>query len=624
MGEFKSRRIRMAATALAVASLLIPMLFFTGVEASASTSVGCEVGILQGDLCVVDYGPASCPDDTTSDGLLCVTVTPPEIVNSCPAGSSGEPGGCYIVVARGPGQIECAEGTLVGELCELVAEPLTTCPDGFVVDPALNGLCTRTEPAELAAATCPAGAQGVAGGCYIIVARGPRGPLTCSEGTLIGDNCVIVGDPPVSGPPTCPVSATVFFVDGRCFVLIEAQADGSCPDGTIPAADGVNCERSVMLRPGPLMCATGFGLVNGECIRFEAPISTPPECPVGSVEDNNGDCRRPVGDAPPTYFCADPLAALNGQVCVFTAGFVQECPAGFELADAQCVRYSLPIISPPGCPVGSLEAENGECRKPVADVVTASCTEGVLTAEGCEVTIPAECQSGTLNGGVCLDEFPAIFLCNGEVPTINMMTGDSGQGTPGRDVILGTSGADLIAGRGGDDVICGQGGDDLIWGGIGADAIFGEGGNDRISGGSGNDVLVGESGDDRIWGRGGDDYIFGGDGEDRIWGDNGADRIFGQIGDDTVWAGRGNDFVSGGAGDDDLRGNRGADEIYGGDDNDSLRGGQGTDALFGEAGDDTLRGDQGSDALDGGADVDTCRGGSGQDTAVACESTKQI
>ena len=241
---------------------------------------------------------------------------------------------------------------------------------------------------------------------------------------------------------------------------------------------------------------------------------------------------------------------------------------------------------------------------------------------------------------------PPAF-CRGVLVTINMNLGDSGQGTPGDDVILGTPGPDVIVGGDGDDIICGEAGDDeisgdagldFILGGEGDDVMTGGDGNDRIRGQQDNDTITGEAGNDFLYGGTGDDAISGGVGNDTIGGFGGIDLIDAGPGNDLVFGGFGADVISGGPGNDELRGLIGDDTINGGDGNDEIygdngrdelhgnagddvvNGGNSVDTLFGGAGNDVLNGGKAEDALDGGGDFDTCTGNKGTDTAAAsCE-----
>ena len=176
-------------------------------------------------------------------------------------------------------------------------------------------------------------------------------------------------------------------------------------------------------------------------------------------------------------------------------------------------------------------------------------------------------------------EATPVLECGGFIVTIDMNAGQSGIGTPGRDVILGTPLNDTINSGDGDDIVCGGGGDDTIRTGAGADRVYGDDGADEIW--SGND----------------DDSVYGGEGDDTI-------RSGG--GDDRVWAGKGADLAIGGTGDD------------------VLLGGNGNDTLLGRAGNDTINGQLGDDTMEGNNGDDDCDGARGVDTATSCESASNL
>jgi len=323
--------------------------------------------------------PTNCPDgfSLTADAKNCfqaAVITSADNPNSCDEGQLTPDGTKCYVAAR-----------------VIPQEGRTLCPKGFSPDDSIDGTCARFEQALQRADACPEGARGVGGGCYILIAKGPRGAAACTTGVIAGTNCVITGNAPVNGAATCPISATVLQTGGECYTLVApAQGVATCtaagynPFGTVcktinPMADdpdlagtftcpagpaGVTvtpsrhtiggltkidscsyplelaagscesplttdpgsglCRRKVDLRPGPAACADGFGIVGGKCIRYESALSAAPQCPVGSVEDSVGDCRKPVADAAGAFYCADANAALNGKSCVFTSGFLIE------------------------------------------------------------------------------------------------------------------------------------------------------------------------------------------------------------------------------------------------------------------------------------------------------------
>ena len=554
---------------LLLAALVAPLLMFAS-PADAQTSGDCPGGEIVDGRCIIDHGPPTCPDGyELTEAASCLRIDPPTSEAQCPQGALGEPGECYELVPT-VDVLSCEVGGLVDGSCVSLEAAPTGCPDGYEADPALGGLCARFEPAEQLPPRCPEGARGVPGDCYILVAKGPRGSV-CEEGELLGNICVIVGEPPVNGPATCPVSATVMFVDGRCFTLIEANADGSCPPDLLP--NGASCEQPVELRPGALMCAAGFGLIDGQCIRYEDAIPGEAQCPPGSTEDDEGDCRKPVADVAGAYFCPDETSALNGTSCVFTTGLTfGPCPDGATLDGSNCITISDPLVESV-CPQNATPIGDGLCRTDVADVLIAACADELaeLTDDGCVLRAAPVCEIGALVDGSCIEAIEIDVYCAGALVTINLQRGDSGIGTSGPDVILGTHGADQIDGRGGNDVICALDGDDHIRGGSG---------NDLIRAGSGNDLIRAGTGDDIVRGGGGQDDIRGGSGNDRLLG--GGDR-------DIIWGGSGNDL---------------------------LRGGGDDDRLLGQAGRDDLRGNGGYDVCNGGSDIDTA--------APSCESQRRI
>ena len=131
----------------------------------------------------------------------------------------------------------CDEGLITpdGTTCYVAATPIpqegqTLCPKGFSPDDSLGGTCARFESASEGDPTCPDGSQGVTGSCFILVAKGPRGDATCSEGELVGANCVITGPDPVNGASSCPVSATVIEQGGACFSIVAPTVSAGICD----------------------------------------------------------------------------------------------------------------------------------------------------------------------------------------------------------------------------------------------------------------------------------------------------------------------------------------------------------------------------------------------------------
>ena len=131
-------------------------------------------------------------------------------------------------------------------------------------------------------------------------------------------------------------------------------------------------------------------------------------CPFGSAEDIDGNCRRAVASIqvpPGTLDCAAPAAELVGDTCVIRYQELPEpfesCPFEFLLDDGlgSCARYEPAQVADPArcpeaafgvagvcydfvakgpspaplavaqCPEGSFEAQDGNCLRPLDDVV---------------------------------------------------------------------------------------------------------------------------------------------------------------------------------------------------------------------------------------------------------------
>lgn len=396
--------------------------------------------------------PPACPDgfSLTADAKNCfqaATVTSADNPNSCDTGQLTPDGTkCYVNARIIP------------------QEGQTLCPKGYSPDDSLGAMCARFEPAPTRPIACPEGARGVAGACYILVAKGPRGAFTCAPGGVVfGNQCVFTGAAPVNGPSSCPVSDTVLLTNGFCYTLVSRQSVplvcaagaagynaapyaiidgvckyipptigqaapaggyvcptatvgtstltgvhdgidqgthmkigicvlsgvgvGACPDGTTPDTNGVDCRRPVDLRPGAKVCAAGFGLVDNRCIRYEAPAVPAPQCPLGSVEDSIGDCRKPVADGAPVYFCADPEAALNGRSCVYISGFlIEPAPSLYK-----CEAGTRTVIGSGSSAFGAGSTVQVICilGDANANVTTGpSCLQGVLSTDSAYCIVP--------------------------------------------------------------------------------------------------------------------------------------------------------------------------------------------------------------------------------------------
>jgi len=395
--------------------------------------------------------PPACPDgfSLTADAKNCfraATVTSADNANSCPSGElTPDATKCYVAARVIP------------------QEGATVCPKGYSPDNSLNNMCARFEPATQGKAICPGGAAGTAGGCYILVAKGPRGAATCTNGVLVGTNCVITGDKPVNGPSSCPESDKIIKTGTECYTLVAKtsialvcdaadvanyNADpytlldgickfipatagmvvpaggftcpaavsgigtathtatpvdnhmkigvctltgvgtGPCPVSTTVDSNGVDCRRPVDLKPGAKVCKTGFGIVGTSCIRYEVPTASAPQCPIGSVEDSVGACRKPVADQKGAYYCKDANAALNGKSCVWTTGFLinpsdtlYKCDAGARTVIGSGSATQVICIlgdadpntsSEPTCPQGVPSTDRAYCIVPRIDTAPAA------------------------------------------------------------------------------------------------------------------------------------------------------------------------------------------------------------------------------------------------------------
>jgi len=124
-----------------------------------------------------------------------------------------------------------------------------------------------------------------------------------------------------------------------------------------------------------LVMAVAFGLVaspnaDAKPAQFQI-VQTPggggnnAQCPAGSVEDMNGQCRVPVADA-------------------------VQCPKGTLGVPWACYIFVDKVKSRVGadtCPVGSFEDDRGNCRQPVAHEVV--CPKFALGVPGaCYIVVP--------------------------------------------------------------------------------------------------------------------------------------------------------------------------------------------------------------------------------------------
>ena len=638
-------------------AMLLSVFVMAAPDAHAATVTRiCEEGERVGDQCIVEgaapvAGPAQCPvgAEVFQDDGECFTRVEAEF--ECPADTTPNlPDGtdCRQPVELQPGPLTCQEGFgLIDGQCVRYEDAQFGCLEGDLVG---GEVCVVQGQAPVnGPATCPVSATVVQedGECFTRVAPSlscdegteidieaeacrqpvalvPGAPMcpqegfglidgqcvryedpVCAEGDLLGALCIIVGAPPVRGPAVCPVSATVIQDGNECYTLVAAAPDGSCPADTTPDPGGA-CRRPVALRPGALMCEAGFGLVDGQCIRYEAPlceagelvgdvcvvvgtapVSGPATCPVSpTVFQDNGECYSltPLTRTCPEITTPDP----DGESCRRPVALVPGAPMcpqdGFGIVNGQCVRYDDPALTcdegelvggelcliigappvrgPAVCPVSATVFQDGDECFTLVEATEVCPADTTVDPDGLGCRRPVDLIPGApqcpdegfaVVDGRCITTVPVIYLCNDLVVTINMRTGANGIGTSGPDVILGTNEADVISAFGGADVICAGGGDDLVRGGAGDDVIFGQGGDDDLRGGTENDD---------IRGGGGSDLVYGGSGNDALRGGRDNDVIYGQMGDDDMRGGAGDDEIRDGSGNNMLRGSSGNDTCY--------------------------------------------------------------
>jgi|GEM_PF-5739081 len=114
---------------------------------------------------------------------------------------------------------------------------------------------------------------------------------TCSEGTLVGDQCELVGQPPRQRGDVCPVSDTVFEAEGGCYSLVAPLAGGVCPVGTF--RDGSLCRLWVGLVSLGFGCPdAGYQVVGERCVRYVDPTCGPNGCNGKITLRYTVDCLR--------------------------------------------------------------------------------------------------------------------------------------------------------------------------------------------------------------------------------------------------------------------------------------------------------------------------------------------
>ena len=250
-----------------------------------------------------------------------------------------------------------------------------------------------------AAGTCPEAADVVQDGCFRLVSS------VLTAGTCDGvttapyadDNGICKYVPSTAGTSAVATTTCLPSADGSTPTLVtfttqhekvgfcEITPAGSttCPPGS--TAVGAECQVAVPLIPGALTCPdVGFGIVDGSCIAQSGAATPPAQCPAGSFEDANGDCRRPVADANGQPYCPDANSALNGTSCVFTAPFTVQfapdayvCDSGTRAVVGDQVLCFLGASdantdSGPTCLQGVLSTDSQFCIVPRIDTAPAA------------------------------------------------------------------------------------------------------------------------------------------------------------------------------------------------------------------------------------------------------------
>ena len=370
-------------------------------------------------------------------------ATPPP---ACPTGFNltADQKNCFqnAVVTKADNPNSCAEGQLTpdGSKCYVPAraipqEGTTSCPTGYSPDDSLGGMCARFEKADQKDPTCPTGARGTAGACYIFVALGPAGAGACSAadvalgGVVAGGQCVITGPAPTPGPGTCPVSTTVFLENGVCFQVISPAAGTTVPCQAPYAMFGTTCKYA---NPNPL--------ANPPVLATIADCPTAPSTITAETHTSGGiskvsECSYTPASGPTTCTAAADIGLVNGQCrrSVAVVPGAANCTVGFGNIGGKCIRYTSLVVPTASCPLGSVVDSNGDCRKPVADAA------GVYYCKD---------ANAALNGKSCvwvtgfnITPKPTQFKCDKGVRTV-IGFGDSTRVL----CILGDADANLVEG----------------------------------------------------------------------------------------------------------------------------------------------------------------------------------
>jgi len=362
---------------------------------------------------------------------------------ACPAGFNLTADGknCFqaAVVTTADNPNSCVEGLITpdGTTCYVAAriipqEGQTLCPKGYSPDTSLNAMCARFEPATLLPASCPDGAFGTAGACYINVARGPAGPYTCPTGsentgtaTVPSTTCKQTGKPAIPNPltpGTCPVSDTVTLDGSSCYTVVAPKTTpGNCTGAGVAPYQMIESKCKVVNTAGtttftcPAPADPTIGTVveekvthpnDGTKIAFcilnlngTTSCPTSGDTPVPAV--NPTQCRREVNRTQPGLVCPDAGYAIQPGTA------------------STCVRYFAAGSALPSCPLGSYNwdlpttipgAQNSECRKTVTNAPSQyTCKDAAAALSG---------KSCVFTTGFLINPSPNLYKCEKGVRTV--------------------------------------------------------------------------------------------------------------------------------------------------------------------------------------------------------------
>ena len=561
-----------------------------------------------------------------------------------------------------------------GDACvEFVEESVPVCPDGSAVAATDPLTCQRVEPARQVD-SCPDGARGEVGDCFIYVALGPdacppgsvadadgycrkrvhpaRPYFICDnrEAELVDTDCVVTVEPV---PSPCPAGTERF--DTACWQLNGLTSPESCLGHGVP---GTTQLASGLCRV-PLPVVDGAAACTGDAEFFETPGFVLINL-AGEFQDNGPimsacvDASVSVGLGVANCIFPDDTRRwidIGGDVCTRLEEPVVSCPAGFSFDDSlggACTRFEPAINGQ--CPADGFL--NGRSCVFTTDFATFDCPAGtqrdaersslcsarrtwqaavvcgdqllLLPTEDVEFGLSYGCfgflgpQPATCNGLGTVDDCfelrePARVACEQTTGCVELDAAEVKLCNGLFVTIDMTTNGGNGTGTAADDVILGTSGDDTIDAGDGHDTVCAGAGDDVVVGGEGDDTLIGGEGRDIMRGNAGIDRLHGEAGDDRLLGGIDGDTLIGGEGDDYLGGFGGNDTIEGGPGNETIYGGFGADLIDGGPGDDTIRGLIGNDTINGGDGNDTLDGDRGNDTINGGPGNDLIRGGNAND-----------